>query len=136
MNYGRSACRNRANAAILDSGKALALQSGMTKCPYGCEEFVDSDSRCDSCQAPPVTADAWMARMSAERGAGWLSELARASHDPTAAAPWVVLAWHHSAGYRAIVAGYNRLTGQPICWRVPSFDSEDYDVSNAVEVTK
>lgn len=84
------------------------------------------------------TSTEYSARKAAELGTGWLNKLAREQHDPHAVKPWVVLAYSRNArNVRdvAIVAGYNRYTGQEISWIVPSFDDDErYDLTEAVEV--
>lgn len=86
-----------------------------------------------------VSASQWHAAQRAERGSGWLYERARAERDTECARPWVVLAYQRTgdAIYKIqIEAGFNRWTGEPIYWRIPTLDDERYDLSNAVEVTR
>jgi len=86
-----------------------------------------------------MTSNEYHEARTREFGAGWLSKLAREQHTQDAVKPWVVLAYKRNVcNVRdfAIVAGYNRWTGESIHWIVPSLtDDERYDISAAVEVT-
>jgi len=81
-----------------------------------------------------VTAAEWYA----QHAPGWVRSRAAREYDEHATKPWVVLAYRRNVRNvrdMAIVAGYNRWSGQEISWIVPSFDDDRYDTSEAVEVT-
>lgn len=80
-----------------------------------------------------MTATEWYA----QHPVGFVGELARIQRDDNAERPWVVLAYRRNVRNVkdvAIVAGYNRWTGQSISWIVSDFNDSNYDTSQAVEV--